>query len=335
MNTFLIKLACFLAVQMAILTPLAYVGDHYRTSRHYLCSIQDKLELLKSAASPRIIFIGGSNLAFGLNSQLIAEQTGYHPVNMGVHAEFGINPLMRMAEAHAKPGDLIVLAPEYGVFRKDGLKCSQEFAVKLYDLWPGCREYFQPDVEAPLPKLAKPPLFLLADRVVNARRYLFDSQDQRVPGIYERGSFNEFGDHVKHYGVDRNSVHHEMGAVRLDLDKSHIIENIETINQFCERCQQRGASVVFTHAPLSATNGAAQPETKQRFEATLVSGLTCPVITSVDQLTFEDDLFFDTEYHLTEAGATKRTAVLCRQILRYQDRLSEVKSQNKNFRLLR
>ena len=324
MKTFLIKLACFLALQVAILTPLVFIGNHFKTSQHYLCSMADKLELLKTAPGPRIIFVGGSNLAFGLNSKLVAEKTEYNPVNLGVHVSFGINPLMRMVEEHAQAGDLIVLSPEYGLFGKDEMKCKEKFASQLYDLWPDCRQYFQPDLECPLPETTSPPLFRLADRVAHGRRLLFDSPDQRRYEIYERGSFNEFGDHVNHYGVARESVQHHMGTVYLDLhsdlDKRYFIENIEAINRFCDHCNALGANVVYTHAPLSAARCVANRKAKEMFESTLASNMKCPIITSLDQLTFEDKLFFDTEYHLTEAGANKRTAIFCRQLLRHQAR---------------
>jgi len=323
MKRFLIKLTCFLALQIAILTPLAYFGGQYQARKHYLCATQDKLARLATADGPRIIFLGGSNLAFGLDSKVISEKTGYNPVNMGVHINLGLFPQMRMVEQHLRPGDLIVLSPEYKVFNKNGMRCSEKIAVELHDIWPGSSPFLQPDFETPLRSLGKRPLRLLADRVAHARKFLVDYLEQREPELYERESFNEFGDHITHYGVPRESVAQDIKEIHLNMPDHDVRETIKVFNEFTARCEARGANVVFAHVPMSTADVARQPQLLQNFESILAAELHCPIITELKQLIFEDELFFDTEYHLTQIGIAKRTSVVCARLNRYQKRVSQ------------
>ena len=52
----------------------------------YLSSYLDKIKLIEKVENKRIIFIGGSNLAFGLDSSMIEKEfLGYKIINMGLH----------------------------------------------------------------------------------------------------------------------------------------------------------------------------------------------------------------------------------------------------------
>lgn len=332
MKSFLIKLISFVAIQAVILTPLVYIGSCHQTKRQYLCSMCDKLDRLKTASGPRIIFVGGSSLAFGLDSKMIAKETGYNPINLGVHAGLGVRYQVRMIKQHLRSGDLVVLAPEYRVFHEHGTRCSEELAVELYDLWPGCLPYIQPDLDVFL-AVTKSPLHLLADRIRYSREYFFSAPDTSPVGTYERGSFNEFGDHVNHYGVDPSTVDRKIGDLQWTMRLSDMREAIDLFNDFTKHCQASGAHVVFAHAPVSQSSLNRNPELRIVFEAGLASSLDCPIITNLDDLGFGEDMLFDSAYHLSHAGVTKRTAVVCEGLKRYQSMATATRPKITNVEL--
>src|SRR5512138_1550398 len=82
----------------------------------YIAAIQDKEALLLNTKSPRIIFVGGSNLAFGIDSKRVEEELGLSVINFGLHADLGMETSLNFIEKHAAPGDIIVLVPEYEYF---------------------------------------------------------------------------------------------------------------------------------------------------------------------------------------------------------------------------
>ena len=72
-----------------------------------------KDSLLTNVKSPRIIFVGGSNLVFGLNSQIVKDSLKMNPINAGLAASIGLIYMMDDVLPYIRPGDVVVLAPEY------------------------------------------------------------------------------------------------------------------------------------------------------------------------------------------------------------------------------
>jgi len=60
----------------------------------------------------KIIFLGGSNLLFGLRAQSLAQRVGVPVVNYGLTADLGADVIAARASELIKPGDLVVLATE-------------------------------------------------------------------------------------------------------------------------------------------------------------------------------------------------------------------------------
>jgi len=52
-----------------------------------------KSNLLRTVPSPRIIIVGGSNVAFGIDSELMEEELDIPVINDGLHVALGIAPL--------------------------------------------------------------------------------------------------------------------------------------------------------------------------------------------------------------------------------------------------
>ena len=68
MKKFSLKLGAFVAIQTAILVFVTTYGSMDSSTNEYMYSLKDKYDLLMKTPSPRVIFIGGSNLAFGIKS---------------------------------------------------------------------------------------------------------------------------------------------------------------------------------------------------------------------------------------------------------------------------
>ncbi len=82
---------------------------------HSLGSIFNQYRILAEPASKsRIIIIGGSGSASGVNCKRIENETGYKSINLGLfyglRSEFTFNNI-RM---YIKNGDIVVMIPEYG-----------------------------------------------------------------------------------------------------------------------------------------------------------------------------------------------------------------------------
>ena len=61
----------------------------------------------------RLFVVAGSSALFGVNAQLIQQQTGCPTVNMGTHAALSLDYRFSRLKKVARPGDIVLLALEY------------------------------------------------------------------------------------------------------------------------------------------------------------------------------------------------------------------------------
>jgi len=73
MNKILIKLLYIVAVPVFIIIASLLLPSNKSFKKSLMFAQLDKNKLLKETLSPRIIFIGGSNISFGLDSKKIKD----------------------------------------------------------------------------------------------------------------------------------------------------------------------------------------------------------------------------------------------------------------------
>jgi hypothetical protein len=99
------------AITMALFLAIPEDSDNFE-------AINLKHTRLTTLPSPRIVLIGGSNLAFGINSEILRSRTGCEVVNMGFNGYLGIRFMLAEARPHIRPGDIVVVAFEYDNYVK-------------------------------------------------------------------------------------------------------------------------------------------------------------------------------------------------------------------------
>ena len=73
----------------------------------------EKCALLEASPAPRIVIVGGSAAAFGIDSALLeGELPAYACVNLGTYAAFGTVPLLDMVQKRLAAGDIVIVSPE-------------------------------------------------------------------------------------------------------------------------------------------------------------------------------------------------------------------------------
>ena len=93
-------LALTLAFVIAFLLPVGVFAvldavTPAQYSESFLAGLGLKYDLIKQASSPKIVLIGGSSAAFGVDSDLLEEQLpGYDVVNFGLYATLGTSTLL-------------------------------------------------------------------------------------------------------------------------------------------------------------------------------------------------------------------------------------------------
>lgn len=297
MARFVKRVLLFVAIQLVILGYVVWAGRI--SDDTYYSAMEDKIARLESIEGPRVIILGGSNAVFGIDSQRVARGLAGEPVNVALHAGVGYGVYLELVEAHVRAGDTVVFIPEYELV--SGV-ASETIQAEMLASCPSVRPYLRPDESRWRhwkALLDHESLQLVHTWTHNAFR-----RRRSENGVYYRGSFNEFGDMVGHYGLPAPEKE-SFGPIRITDEE--LTAFLDRVNRFCDRCESAGATVCFSFAPIDEERFEQSRETLASLESTLRSGLHAEIIDTPSENVFSRDEFFDSYYHLTEVAARRRS----------------------------
>ena len=300
MKVFLIKIAQYTALIVLFFIVLLIMPYTPRFKKQLLFAKIDKDILLKTTKSPRIIFIGGSNLCFGFNSQVFADSLHLNPVNTAVHFGIGIVFMLDNTLKYVKKGDIIVIAEEYDQYFDD-------FGYGTL----GDNIFIASTVNNPIGFMNLRPiqLYYSAKYVPNLlftklqiRDYTDVERDKNNNNnVYLRSAFNKYGDAIGHYNqknrpfVPRNSFGSKFNYQIMDVLKS-----------FIDSAEKKGA-VCYVSFPslqyktyLNCIHQINQVDNEFKHYHLKVLG-------NPKEFTFGDEYMFDNVYHLDKKGVDMRS----------------------------
>lgn len=255
----------------------------------YLAAVFDKVKILESMPSPKIIFVGGSGLAFGLDSAKI-EQACHRPViNMGVQAGFGLKNLLEQVKPFLKRDDIVVIVPEYEHF-VGNLFYSPEALIHLSLITHNWRA------------LGDIPTIQLANSLLKMNSVIFFYSPWAKPQHpYVRSGFNRYGDMTAHLDLpDREFC--KTGKIDSTINK----ESMQFLHDFIRTNAEQGIATLVIYPCLAQTfynhNVNTITDIADAFRENDIQILSTPL-----DSVYDDNLFFDTPYHLNKRGRENRT----------------------------
>lgn len=313
MRAFLKRAGLFVAIQLAIGAVILWsYWRQYPVRDHFLASAIDKESLIRTQAAPRLIFIGGSSMAFGVHSAEIAAACGRHPVNMGLHAALGLKFMLNQAEPYIRANDWVVIAPEYQQFVR--MSGQSEMLVNMLEIDPANARFFDAEQWATAFDAGFIQRFGKMTRAVLGKpgRIFRKNTISRTHLYYRRGGFNHDGDVVAHLKEKARGPKEKEFHFRYREDL--VAETISQINRFAKSAEGRGAKVFFSHPPLPREVFDKNRAMIDRLDAEMTARLVIPQIDQAEELVFPIDHFFDTWYHLAAPGVQKRTELLAARL---------------------
>ena len=175
------KIILFISAILMSYLILLWFCLYYGSSNGYVAAQIDKIELLKTTSSPRLIFIGGSNLAFGLDSVKVSHHFGMPVVNMGLDAGFGLKYILNSTKPFLKKNDIVVVAAEYELF-----------VGELFDDPPELLKLAAVTHDFSLVRRVK------FSRILKSNHIIFGWSNRSPPPQDSRYGFNRYGDMVAH-----------------------------------------------------------------------------------------------------------------------------------------
>lgn len=281
----------------------------------FVGELGDKYERLNSIDEPKIVVIGGSSVAFGLDSELVKKELGMEVVNFGLYANLGTKLMLDLSRSNINEGDMIIIAPEINS-QTLSLYFNSETAVQAMDgHFDMLKSVDSENYESIIGSLWS----FSADKL----GYILGGTSPENTGAYKKEHFNEYGDNVfdRPYNVlttTQKTVNFNFLVSPDDGIKTEYEEFIDYVNEYVKFATDCGATVYFSFSPINeaALDLSVNEESIYAFYDNLCSNLRCKVITNVNDAIMNEGYFFDSEFHLNNSGVTVRTVRLIDDIKR-------------------
>ncbi len=296
---FLLKLVAALCLLAGY---IYYVLPQYENG--YNASLIDKVERLESIDGPKIVLLGHSSLAFGIDSERIEEAFGMPVVNMGLHGGNGNAFHEEMAKYNVAQGDIYIIChSDYDDDNviQDAMTAWSSIENHL-NLWKILRVNDIGTMAKAFPIYLKHCLGYHSAGTGN----------QDPGGLYARSAFNEYGDVAllregNQYTFEGEVVPPGIGDAAVDR-----------INELNGYLTKRGATLLVAGYPIGNGNVTAEAAEFEAFQEQLADRLDCPVISNYADYMFDYRYFYDTNLHLNTEGVALRTGQLISDIKRWK-----------------
>lgn len=260
----------------------------------YHAAILDKIKLLEGTPSPKIVFVGGSTLVFGLDSSMVKQALGVPVVNMGLHARLGLKFMLDQVQPSLNKGDIVVVVPEYEQFT-DNLFYGDWFLIE--------NAVFTHNLSS---LLRMPPL-QLADILLKLNRHIFDYKNQalrssKMHSIYARNRFNSYGDMTGHLALPNQMYSKKYRILSADINQV----SVQYLHNFISTNANRGITTLVIYPSVAKSY-----YIQQAASISMISGALrnkgIKTLLPPQDLIYNDDLFYDTHSHLNAQGRKLRT----------------------------
>jgi hypothetical protein len=273
----------------------------------YYFGLQKKEDLLAQTPSPRLILCGGSNVAFGVDSEELSKQLGIRTINTSLHAGLGLSFMLRQIRSQVKAGDVVLVIPEYqnftsSLWRGDGV--LSEIFVEV----PSSAFYWGPEniltvVETIVPAVQR----RFRDGWIF--RLNFEEMLRSPEIVYTSRAFNGYGDVITHLGKDRPPT-----TIPLMYQQKVVVYNfigISYLREFIHACEQRGGYAYLLPPCIRREDFEASQRVFNRIYEEITRAFPRNTLSLPSEFVLETDRhFYDTAYHLNMKGREIRTGLI-------------------------
>ncbi|MBP5254637.1 MAG: hypothetical protein J6Z23_04555 [Lachnospiraceae bacterium] len=268
---------------------------------------------LSRTEGKRIILIGGSNVAFGVDGELLQSILGtygkeYTVCPFGLYAAVGTSAMIQLARDKVREGDIVIFSFEPSSETMDTyfgatafLKCAEQ----------------DPEMIGSLNAEQRRALFGNYMSYLSERYKIVRSGNYPKPeGAYKRSSFNSSCTMTFERAGNAMTLGYDI-TKPIDLDAIVISDAFrDQVNEFCQHAEEVGASVYMTFCPMNRSAMTdASAEAVTRFFDLMNETFVCRIITDPFSSIFDSGWFYDSNVHLNTPGMKYHTILLAQDIL--------------------
>ena len=277
MKIFLINILSKLIFYLFLWIFIVFIG--YQAlgvdNNNYLWGYIDILEKIRNSQSTKkIIFVGGSSVAFGVNTEHIQKRLKIETYNFGVQAGIGIQMPIIDVTPHLNKDDIVVISPEYHIISDYEKSANQKLEVNVF-------RYGIKAIQD----------FKSFKYFVNYLKSRFWSE---LTGIgkasYSFGWFNQNGDVVRHHDLKRKEI---------IIFPKNIKYNFSKLNEFKEFLDSNLSMIEYYFVPPPTSIHKFDDNELNKLDSLFSVTFNEKYPISIYEMIYEEKCFFDSEYHLT------------------------------------
>lgn len=284
-----------------------------RYSDTYYGELAPMLDRLQNADGKKIVVLGNSGVAFGVDSALaetLLSEAGedYAVCNFGLYGALGTKMMCELSKPCIGKGDIVVFAPELDR-QALSLYFSAEEAWYAIDGDLSMLGMFSGDDKSALVGgffgYAAKKLALYADGKTAA-----------PSGVYARSSFDEHCDlknHPRPYNVMPGGASAE--KVIISDGSAFSPEFVEYVNGYAEYVEKKGASIYYSFSPMNALSMTEEDiDNAKALYQTATELFDFEVMSDPADCIMDGEWFYDSDFHLNDSGMTVHTVQLVNDI---------------------
>lgn len=306
-----------------LMIPVIFLALEAKTPKvygeSYYAELPELYERLKEAPGKRIILIGGSNLAFGVDTVLLEntlKEKGfdYTVCLFGLYGAFGNSVMLDLAEDVLRDGDIVILS-----FEPDSSAMTDYF---------GATAFLKAGENNPS-LITKLNLDHFDAAIGNYITYLHEKYDivssgtgLKLDNVYQKAAFDENCNMIYPREYNIMTLGYDP-ASPVNLGSLQISDAFsEEVIEFHNEAEKKGAKVYYSFCPVDASSVALSDTEDATLESDLLAYYTncfeafgCRIISEPSKYVMESGWFYDSNFHLNEAGSKLRTKYLAEDIL--------------------
>lgn len=279
----------------------------------YYAELSPMTGRLYNTEGRRLILIGGSSVAFGVDAplleRLLREQGfDYTVCPYGLYAAVGASAMLSLSEGALRAGDTVVLAFEPSADTLTAyfgatafLKCAETDGSLFFHLNDAQRRRV---IGNYLPYIQEKYGVLRSGSL------------PRAEGVYAKAAFDENCNMIYPRPGNQMALGYDTAApIVLDGLKAEPAF-ADQVNAYCQTAAKKGAAVYMSFSPMNRSAMAGDVEEGLAAYFTHCNEtFACPIISDPRNYVMDSGWFYDNNFHLNSAGAQVRTYLLAQDLL--------------------
>jgi hypothetical protein len=252
-------------------------------------------------APRRLLIAGGSGAHYTVNSKLLEEKLGIPVMNFALDGNLGLNAITPLVAEEVRPGDIVLLMPEYLMLMDDDGIGDRTVAFGMAIGRPGLGG-------VPLKEVAQDAWLLGVPSLRNLTKSVVD--------LATKGQIEEYySDPVTERGDPTRTWERQGEWWKLKIGKPITKHSIARIQQFRKEVEAKGGNLLLSVPIIYGDRE--DPKTMKNVEKTAEElSKIAPTIVDPKTLNVWEDSskFADTHYHLQPEARIERTEQIAREL---------------------